>query len=262
MISRGLTWATTAFLCAVILAGVFAPWLGYDPVADVDPLRANLPSSATDWLGTDHLGRDIAWRLLLSTSAFVGPGIAASLVAALLGVPAGAWAGFKGGWIAAAVRYAFGTLASLPRVVLILLVMSIYGNHLGILSLAAGVTYAPIVGESVYHRVADLRHADYVVANRAYGLTEWRILWVHLVYALCGRSIVQLMLRLFGAFLTLETTLSYIGGFGVREPQPSWGNMLVFEWGRGASAAPAAIAIVLTVLAIARTAHVVEIPRA
>jgi peptide/nickel transport system permease protein len=226
--------ASSLVLGLLIAAGIVAPWLGYDPVADVAPLAAHLPPSGAHWLGTDHLGRDVAWRLLLASHAFVVPGLTACAIAAAIGVPAGAYAGYRGGWVASVFRFGIGVIGAIPRFVLVLLAMSIYGNSSAVLAVTAGVSFAPVVGEALYARIEELRTAEYVEANRAHGIPEWRILWVHLVIAAAGRRIVRQLLALFGYFIALETTLSYIGGFGVAEPFPSWGNMITFEWGRDA----------------------------
>jgi ABC-type dipeptide/oligopeptide/nickel transport system permease subunit len=65
----------------------------------------------------------------------------------------------------------------------------------------------------------------------------------------CRRLVGRHLLYLFGYFLVLESTLSYVGGFGVREPMPSWGNMLVFAWGRRADNPWTVLAPGLAVLA-------------
>lgn len=252
-------WAGGALLLFVLLTGLLAPLSHYDPITDVDPAMAQLPPGPGHWLGTDHLGRDVLKRLLLACQFFVIPGLLACVVASVIAIPAGAVAGYRGGWVEALVRWAFNVLASVPRFVLVLLVLSIYGDHLGLLAVAAGVAYTPTLVEAIFARIESLRSLDYVVANRAYGLSGWRILWVHLVWAACRRLIGRHLLNLFGYFLVLETTLSYIGGFGVQEPMPSWGNMLVFEWGRDVWYAPQVMApVVMLWLTIGATALVAE----
>ena len=221
------------WLVAVVVVGLVAPFAGYDPITDVHPDATSLPPGPGHWLGTDHLGRDVLARLLLACQSFVGPALLACGVAAVVAIPLGAVAGYRGGLVEDVVRWGFDVLASIPAFVLVLLVLSIYGDHLWLLAAAAGVGYAPTLAEAVFARIESLRSADYVLANRAYGVPGWRILWVHLVWAASRRRIGRHLVLLFGWFLVLETTLSYIGGFGVQEPMPSWGNMLVFEWGRG-----------------------------
>ncbi len=250
------------WLAVVVIAGFLAPLSAYDVVMDVDPTRSQAPPGTAHWLGTDHLGRDVFMRLVFACQFFVGPGLLACAVATALAVPAGAVAGFRGGGIESLLRWGFTVIASVPRFVLVLLVLSIYGDRLGLLAVAAGVAYAPTLAEAVFARIEALRNAEYVLANRAYGVPDWRILWVHLVWAACRRLIGRHLLLLFGYFLVLETTLSYIGGFGVQEPMPSWGNMLVFEWGRGhwygASVLAPVIALWVTITATAWAADAIS----
>lgn len=224
-------WSGAVVLVAVLLAWIGSYLLPYDLVTDVDPARAGLGPAAAHWLGTDHLGRDVAWRLLVGSRAFVGPGLLACLVASVLGVLAGAVAGYFGGWLAAALRFGSTVTASLPRFILVLLVISIYGNSIWLIGATAGLAYAPTVAEAVYGRIDSLRGEDFVLAARAHGLGRGRILFYHLLWVNCRDMVGRHALSLFGYLLLLETTLSYIGGFGVMEPEPSWGNMLAFEFG-------------------------------
>jgi peptide/nickel transport system permease protein len=230
------TWLGIAVLLAVGWAGVITwllpeAWLPYDIVADVSPAHAGAAPSLEHWLGTDHLGRDVAWRLLISTRAFVGPGLLACLLASVIGVGAGALSGYLGGPVAALVRYLSTVTASIPRFVLVLLAIAIYGNSTWLIGAVAGLAYAPAVAEAVFGRIDSLRRAEFVLAAQAHGLGPARILLYHLLWVNCRRMVGRHALNLFGYLLLLETTLSYIGGFGVMEPEPSWGNMLAFEFG-------------------------------
>ncbi|HHO50664.1 MAG TPA: ABC transporter permease [Deltaproteobacteria bacterium] len=240
-------------LVLVLVLGIAAaaPWSGYPVGADVDPASRGLPPSLAHPLGTDHLGRDVFWRALLASRAFAAPGLLACAVAGSVGVSLGALAGWNGGVTAALIRFLLGSIASVPRLVLVLLVCTVYGSGPLQLSLAAGVAGVPPLAEIVFARIEQLKSAEFVLASRAHGVPLPRLLLAHLVGAACGRSIARQLLATFGSFVVLECTLSYLGGLGVREPMPSWGNMLIFDWGRGAGAsflAPAA-AIWLTVVA-------------
>jgi peptide/nickel transport system permease protein len=242
-----------SILTLVISAATLGPLSGYLPGQDVDVGLANLGPNTRLWLGTDHLGRDVFWRLVYACQAFVGPGMVACVTAACLAIPAGGLAGYLGGYAASAIRFFTTVLASVPRFVLVLLVCSIYGTDLMTLAFGAGLAYAPTLSEAIYTRIEALRSSEYLLANRAYGVPPWRILVVHLILASCGRLIARHLVLLFGYFVVLETTLAYIGGFGVQEPQPSWGNMLAFEWGRGThpvTAVAPILALVATVLAV------------
>ncbi|MCO4743421.1 MAG: ABC transporter permease [Proteobacteria bacterium] len=231
-----------AVLVAVVAVGLTSPLGAWQAALEVSPDIAGQGPSPAHWLGTDHLGRDVFARLQLAAGAFAGPGLLACAVALVLAVPLAAVTAYRGGVVGSATRFGFTSLAAIPRFVLVLLVLSIYGDSSVTLALVAGVSYVPMLGEAVFERIERLRGEEYVLASQAHGLSGARILWVHLVWAACGRLIGRHLLALFGFYLVLETTLSYIGGFGVQEPTPSWGNMLVFEWGRRSVFDPALLA--------------------
>lgn len=252
MTARRLGWVV---LVALLLTWGWSLGAPYDVVTDVHPERAGLPPGPGHPLGADHIGRDVFWRLVRATESFVPPGLFAAAVAGALGGAAGAVSGWSGGAVEAAVRYVLGVVASVPRFVLVLLACAIVGADVWVLAAAAGVAYAPALGEAVHARLEDLRRAEFVLAARAQGFGDARILLHHLLWVNCRGLVARHLLQAFGFFLVLESTLSYLGGFGVQEPTPSWGNMLAFEFGVAdgnpwAWAAPAA-ALWLVVLATA-----------
>lgn len=220
-----------AILALVLLAWITASAVPYDVVADVDPSRASLGPSAGHWLGTDHLGRDVAWRLLLGSAAFGAPGLAAAALAGLGGGLLGTLGGWFGGLTAVLVRYTFTVTASVPRFVLVLLAGAVFGADTSVLAIATAVASAPAVGEAVLARIEELRRMEFVTALRAHGVTDGRILLWHVLWINLRGLLARQVLTTFGFFLVVETTLSYLGGFGVQEPTPSWGNMLAFEFG-------------------------------
>lgn len=245
-------------LSSLGLLSVLALWVlsivaGHDVVAAVDPSRAGAAPSLSHWLGCDHLGRDVLWRLITACEAFVGPGLIACLICALLGVGMGGASGWLGGSISSGLRYTFSVIASLPRFVLVLLICAIYGDEPIVLALSTALAYTPVLGEAVAGRIEDMRRAEFVRAAQAHGMSDVAVLVRELLWSNCRALVGRHLLYLFGYFLVLETTLSYLGGFGVEEPQPSWGNMLAFELHHSQGnplgwLAPAA-AIWLTVLA-------------
>lgn len=223
----------TLILVIVMALAIVTPWSGYELLTDVHPEAAHLAPSVAHWLGTDHLGRDVAWRLAFASRAFVGPGLLAAAFAAALGILGGALAGYLGGHVEGLVRYAYAVIDAIPRFLMVLLVGTIYGDSPSILAAVVGVSYAPALGEALFSRISSLRRAEFVRAGLAYGLSDGRILWLHLVWTLSRGLIGSHLLGVFGYYVVLESALAYIGGFGVQEPYPSLGNMIAFEWGRG-----------------------------
>lgn len=223
--------AAFGVLGALLLAWV-ASWLvPYDVVADVAPGRAGEGPGGAHWLGTDHLGRDVAHRLLLGTQACVGPGLVAALLAGGLGGLAGAGGGWFGGPVEGVVRTLFVVLGALPRLVLVLLACTIFGGDVGVLAAAVGLACAPEPGGALLARFQALRAAEFVLAAEAHGIPPARVFWYHLLWVNGRAVLLRQMAQAFGFFVVIESTLSYLGGFGVQEPTPSWGNMLAFEFG-------------------------------
>lgn len=255
---RPTTMLALGLWIVVVLAGFIAPFSGVVPGMDVDVSRAGLGPSSTAWLGTDHLGRDVFWRLTWGCRAFTMPGTIALVVVLAVGLPIGALSGWRTGPTSAGLRFVSDALASVPRLVFVLLVSTILGAGLVVLGVAAGLAFVPTFAEAIRDRVTQLRLQGHVEGWRAHGLSDARILWVHMVCVGCGRLIARRLIELFGFVLVLETTLSYIGMFGVQEPTPSWGNMLAFDWGRASHLVPwlaPAVAIWLTLAATARLAE-------
>jgi peptide/nickel transport system permease protein len=221
-----------AVLGLLVLAWVVGLCSGYDVIADVHPDRADALPDGAHWLGTDHLGRDVFWRLVLGTQAFMLPAGLAAGTALALGVGSGAWAGAVGGMPRAGIRYLYSVVGSLPRFVLVLLFCAMHGQSSVVLGLSAGLAMAPTVGEAVHGRVRQLVGQDFVLASRVHGTAMVRIVADHLVLRGCRDILWRSAFEIFAFVLILEATLSYLGGFGLPEPYPSWGNMLAFEFGR------------------------------
>ena len=194
--------------------------------------------SAAHLLDTDPLGRDVLLRMIESVEAFYGPGLFACAVAVLLGVPAGAVAGYWPRSVAAQVVGAvFSVIDAWPRLVLVIVAVSIFtaslhdpaawaSARLYLLGGLMGFAFLPQLGAAVRQRVASFHAESFVEAARAHGVSDWRILAVHILWA-NGRAVVlRQVCTLFGAFLLVETSLSYLGDYGVPPPWPSWGSIL------------------------------------
>lgn len=217
-------------------------WLGllvlgalwpYDVLGDVHPERADLGPGLAHWLGTDHLGRDVLRRASAAAAAFLVPGFGAAALATLAGTALGAAIGWTGGPVAAALRSVTGAVAAIPSLILVLLVLLVTGpGPLG-LALAAGLAATPTVAGALAERVEALRRAEFVLAARAHGIGDARILWFHLVWTNGGPLLVREAAAALGGVLVLEVTLSYLGEFGVAEPAASWGNMLAHAFSSG-----------------------------
>lgn len=227
---RRLALPLLALVLALSLVGALLP----DTLATATrPDQANLTPTLRFWLGTDHHGRDVALRLLMGTGNAVVPAVGACAVAGALGALGGTLAGWWGGWAGAGLRLLATTVATVPRYVLVLLVLTVWGNAPFWLAIGAGLAWAPSVFESVHQRVRRLVDSEYVLASRLHGIPDRQLLWRHLLWHGARRVVAFELMGLFAAFLVLEASLSYVGGLGIREPAPSLGNLLALQWGRG-----------------------------
>lgn len=234
----------TGLLLAVFIAmGVAGLLIDYGFVG-VNMGQALLLPGPEHPLGTDRLGRDLLPRILVATRGFFLPGLLAAAVAAALGVPLGAFAGYapvregieqRPRWarlaldgLRALIKLALALPAALPRFVSIVLLCAAYGFEPFLIGAVAGVLYAAELGEDVRQRVDQCAHEEYVEAARSEGLSWGRILGLHILWLHCRPLIVRHLVHLWSFVILVETSLSFIPGeFGIQEPDPSWGNMLV-----------------------------------
>lgn len=207
------------------LVAVFAPALApYDPVTDIfRGARGGAPSSEHP-LGFDHLGRDLLSRVIYGSRVALLVGLSSSLIAVLIGVSIGAVAGYFGGWIDEALSLVIDTLMAFPLIALLIVLAAVIGPSLVTTILVIGTTIWARYARVVRAEVMSLREQDYVVAARAVGARNHRIIWRHVIPNVLGSVIVLASLQI-GSIIILESALSFLG-LGVRPPTPTWGGIL------------------------------------
>jgi peptide/nickel transport system permease protein len=235
---------------AVYLASILKA-LPHDPDA-MDLGAVNALPSAAHLLGTDFVGRDLLSRIMVGTQAFFLPGLLSVSVSLLFGTFLGVLAGFWPERFDTVVSLLLQLLESLPKLVLILLVVALFRADIYLILLVVGITNIPAAAELLRARIAVLRRKSYIEAAIALGLPPSRVILKHVLW-LHGRGLVLIQATIgMGEAILIETSLSYLG-FGVQEPTPSWGNMVAlgkdyfFRGELWLSTVPAG-AILLTVL--------------
>jgi peptide/nickel transport system permease protein len=242
-------------LGAFVLAGGLAPLLApYDPASqpDIVALRSQPPSLAHPF-GTDPYSRDVLSRMLYGARVSLGVATLAVLVSATVGTAYGAVAGFAGGRVDALMMRAVDALLAVPRVLLLIAVLALWGGvPLPLLVLLLGLTGWFGVSRLVRAQVLALREREFVTAAHALGASGFRVLARHVLPNALSPVIVAATLGV-GNTIVLEAGLSYLG-VGVRQPQASWGSIIqdgadqiVTHW--WISLFPG-LAIVLTVMAL------------
>ena len=181
-------------------------------------------------LGADDFGRDVLSRLLYGARTSLGLSLVATLGAVLIGALAGAWAGYRGGWVDEAIMRVADFVLVLPVIYVVLVLRAVLPLVLPPATVFMLVTLIfiavgwPFVAKGVRAIVAVERTREYVQAAQSLGAGPLRILTVHLIPACGGHLLVQATLLL-PAFILAEATLSYIG-LGFPDPIASWGTML------------------------------------
>ena len=181
-------------------------------------------------LGADDFGRDVLSRLLYGARTSIGLALVATLGAVLIGALAGAWAGYRGGWIDDAIMRVADFVLVLPAIYVVLVLRAVLPlvlppSTVFILVVCIFVTVGwPFVAKGVRAIVAVERSREYVQAAQSLGAGPLRILGMHLIPACAGHLLIQATLLL-PAFILAEATLSFIG-LGFPDPIASWGTML------------------------------------
>ena len=213
-----------AFLLALVLLALCAPWLAPFPVTAQDVDNTLASPSALHLLGTDDLGRDVFSRMVHGAAATLYASALAVGIAIVLGLPVGLLAGFLGGWVDDAISRFIDALLSFPSIVLAIAVTGALGIGLTNGMIAVGIVFSPQLARLVRARALVVRQELYVDASRCFGASTARILWRHVLPNTVQPVIVQVTLLLAAALLA-EASLSFLG-LGIQPPNPSWGSML------------------------------------
>lgn len=212
------------FVAILVICALASPLIApYDP-SDVNTrLRGDGPTGSY-WLGNDDIGRDILSRIIFGTRIALIVGLGATSIAVTIGVTVGAIAGYFGGRIDFLLSRIVDSLMAFPLLALLLTLSSVFGPSLRNVVLVIGCSVWASYARVVRAEVLSLRERDYVLAARAAGATDRRIIQRHIVPNALGPVIIIASLAV-GGIIILESALSFLG-LGVQRPTASWGTML------------------------------------
>jgi peptide/nickel transport system permease protein len=220
-----------AVLAAAVVLALSAPLVAGDPIAQPDIVATRfLPPLSSDVhgtfhpLGTDRFGRDVWARLAYGARVSLGVGTLAVLVSLLVGVAVGAAAGFWGGWPSTILLGLTDFALALPRVVLLLLLASLWQPSAGLVIVVLGLTGWMTIARLVHGEVRALAVRPFVEGAVGLGASDLRVLVRHILPNAMTPVIVAAALGL-GNAIMLEAGLSFLG-LGVQPPTPSWGNLI------------------------------------
>jgi len=251
LLKQKLAWIGLLICVVVILAAIFAEVLApYDPSESHYEAILSAPS-AQFWLGTDEIGRDILSRVIYGARVSIQVALVSIALAIVLGSMLGMIAGYFGGWVDHAVMRVMDGMLAFPMLVLALGIIAVLGPSLLNTTLAITIINVPSFARLVRAQVLVVRKLDFVLAARALGAGDFRIMLRHVWPSVVGNLIVYASLRASTAIIT-ESSLSFLG-LGAQPPTPSWGQMLstaMQYWDAWWMSVFPGIAIFITVIAL------------
>ena len=215
-----------AVMVLLYWGALLAPFLApYDPNAQGNiVLERYLSPSADHLLGTDKFGRDIWSRVLYGARISLTIGFLAVAISITLGTVVGAVAGYFRGRVDTLIARFIDMLLSIPRLILILVVVAIFQPSIWIVIVVLGLTGWEGSARIVRGQFLQLREQEFVQASRALGYSDGRIILRHILPNTLAPIIVIATLNI-GNTILLEAALSFLG-LGVQPPTPSWGSMV------------------------------------
>ncbi|APU22584.1 ABC transporter permease [Actinoalloteichus sp. GBA129-24] len=222
---RGPALITGAVLVGLVVlaALVSLVWTPFDHDATGVGGRLETPS-ATHWMGTDRLGRDVFSQFLVGARLALGIGTASVLIAAVLGITLGLLAALAPRKADDAVVHGIDVLIAFPTLLLAMVLVAVRGASTLTAVLAIGLATSAVVARLTRIAARRVLVQDYVLAATASGTGRLGILLRHVLPNIYPILLVQLSLE-FGLAVVAEAALSYLG-LGSPPPNPSWGQML------------------------------------
>lgn len=214
------------FLIFVGIVALFADVLAPCPDCQIDIIThaSRAPTIAYPF-GTDMYSRDVLSRLVHGARISLSVAFLAVLLSITVGTAYGAIAGYMGGRADALMMRVIDALLSIPRVLVLLAIFALWGRvSLGAIVLILGLTGWFTTSRLVRAQVLALKTEEMVVAARALGARNRRILWRHILPGVTSTVIVAATVGI-GNVIILEAGLSFLG-VGVQPPTASWGNII------------------------------------
>jgi peptide/nickel transport system permease protein len=214
------TVVTLALLATAALSLVYTP---------IDPLRMSpaerlQPPSGAHPFGTDQYGRDLLSRVMAGARTSIAVGVIAVTIGAALGVVLGLVSGWLGGWPDELFMRLVDAVQGFPAILSALLFTAVFSPGIGVSMVAIGVAFVPAFARLTRASVLELRAREFVVAARALGANDRRLLLRHILPNTLAPLIVQATTS-FPVAILAEAALAYLG-LGTQPPHPSWGLML------------------------------------
>lgn len=213
------------FVIAGFSAPLIAPY-GYDEQELMNRLQSPVWAGGTSehFLGTDEFGRDVLTRIIYGARISLIVGLFAVVIAGIVGTTVGMVSAYAGGNVDAFLMRVVDIQLAFPYILIAIVIVAFWGAGLVTVVIALSLSSWMQFARVVRSYILGLKEADYVLASKAIGSSNLRVMARHLLPNIFGPLMVfttfQIPARILG-----EATLSFLG-LGIQPPMPSWGNML------------------------------------
>jgi peptide/nickel transport system permease protein len=241
-----------AVLLFWLLAALLGPWLLSHSSAAMGTSNVFEPMSATHWLGTDYLGRDMLALVIEGARYTIGVALLATLLASGTGTVLALLAAASGRWIDAVLSRGLDTLTAIPSKMFALIMVAGFGSSVAMLVATAAIIYVPGAYRMARSLAVNINALDYVTVARTRGEGTLYIMLREILPNILGPMLADLGLR-FVYVVLLLASLSFLG-LGIQPPAADWGSLVRENIGAlamgGASVIVPALAIASLTIAV------------
>lgn len=185
----------------------------------------NAPPNRFNLMGTDNTGRDVLARMVHGTQIALLVGFVATGIEAIIGIVIGALGGYLGGWVDIVLGRFTEIVMCVPTLILILALLAVIDKPtIWHMMVVLGITGWTGIARLTRGEFLKLKQSEFVLAARALGTGQWRIMFRHILPNSLAPVLVPITFGIAGAIL-VESSLSFLG-FGTPPPNPSWGTIL------------------------------------
>jgi peptide/nickel transport system permease protein len=175
-------------------------------------------------MGLDTYGRDVTSRIIYGTRVSLMVGILSVALGGVIGTFLGLIAGYSGGKLEDVIMRSVDVLMAFPSLIMGLMVLALLGPGIAKMIIAIGIMLSPAFVRIVHSTTLGVKENDYVLAARAIGVSQLRMVRVHILPNVLGEAIVLASIYIATA-IRVEANLSFIG-LGVSPPTSAWGTMI------------------------------------
>jgi peptide/nickel transport system permease protein len=221
--SRNLMLGASIILL-ILLAGLAAPLLSpYDPMAP-NYSQTLLAPSFHHLFGTDEFGRDIFTRVLYGARIDLRVGLTSVISPFIIGIILGSLAAYFGGWTDTIIMRLLDIVQAFPFLVLVIAIVAILGPGLNNMFIAVAITAWIVYARLIRSEILVQKEQEYVMAAKAMGGSNWRVITKHLMPNTITSSIIYSMADI-ALYILLAAALSFLG-LGAKPPTPEWGALI------------------------------------